>query len=272
MKGWSSSIPNYNPEDVVANIRRLMNNEELETMTPWYRDWTGTTEKLSDSKFKFTGTVKQIDETRVEITELPIKVWTQDFKEKLEEIIKGEKVKSYIKDYVDYNSPRKVHFIITFESEKELQAALAEGLENRFKLSKTMTTTNLVAFDPEGRITRYHTIEDIMKEFYYIRLKYYQERKEHMLFQLNEELRRLTNQARFIQMIIKRELVVSNKKRKDLIAELKAKGFETFSKKKDALEAGETEEALEEDNKDIGDGYNYLLGVCPQRVWRTYFD
>ena len=26
--GWSTSIPNYNPRDIVANIKRLMNGEE----------------------------------------------------------------------------------------------------------------------------------------------------------------------------------------------------------------------------------------------------
>jgi DNA topoisomerase-2 len=26
--GWSTSIPNYNPHDIVNNIKRLMNDEE----------------------------------------------------------------------------------------------------------------------------------------------------------------------------------------------------------------------------------------------------
>lgn len=159
------------------NIRRLMKNEELENMAPWYRNWTGTVEKLSDDKYKFTGTVKQIDDLTCEVTELPIKMWTQEFKEKLEDIIKAEKTPSFIKDYVDYNSPHKVHFIITMESEKHMQDALAEGLENKFKLWKTVATTNLVAFDPEGRINKYNTVNDILKEFYFIRLKLYSERK-----------------------------------------------------------------------------------------------
>lgn len=154
-----------------------MNNEDLEPMTPWYRDWTGTVEKIAEDKYKFTGIINQIDNLTVEIRELPVKMWTQEFKEKLEDIIKAEKTPSFIKDYVDYNSPRRVHFIITMESEKHMQAALEEGLANKFKLSKTVATSNLVAFDAEGRITKYHSVNDILKEFYYIRLKLYQERK-----------------------------------------------------------------------------------------------
>jgi len=30
-------VPNYNPKDVVDNIRRLLNDEEMVPMHPWYR-------------------------------------------------------------------------------------------------------------------------------------------------------------------------------------------------------------------------------------------
>lgn len=35
--GWSSSIPNYNPRDIVDNLLRKMNGEELVPMQPWFR-------------------------------------------------------------------------------------------------------------------------------------------------------------------------------------------------------------------------------------------
>lgn len=35
--GWSTSIPNYNPVDIVDNIRRKMNDEPLVKMIPWFR-------------------------------------------------------------------------------------------------------------------------------------------------------------------------------------------------------------------------------------------
>lgn len=77
-------------------------------------------------------------------------------------------------------------------------------------------------------------------------------------------LDRMTNQARFIQMIIKGELVVSKKKKADLVAELKKKGFKAFPKVADAMKEGETEPALEgeEDEVEVGaNAYDYLLGV-----------
>jgi DNA topoisomerase-2 len=154
----------------------MLRGEEMVPMTPWFRGWTGEVKQTAPDRYKFSGTIKQISDTEVEITELPIRVWTQDFKDKLEEIIRADKIPSFIKDYVDYNTHVKIHFIVQMET-KHMQVAIEEGLEEKFKLSKSIPTSNLVAFDPEGRIHKYASVDDIMKEFYQIRLRFYQKRK-----------------------------------------------------------------------------------------------
>ncbi|KAF2758508.1 DNA topoisomerase II [Pseudovirgaria hyperparasitica] len=176
--GWSTNIPNYKPEDIIDNLKRRMegSKEDMVPMTPWFRGFTGAVEALEEHKFKFTGTVRQISDTEIEITELPIRMWTQVFKENLEDILRAEKVPSFIKDYTEYNTHEKVHFIIKMD-DKHMAAALAKGLEDTFKLVKTMTTTNLVAFDHQGRIQKYATTLDMMEEFYQVRFKFYQMRK-----------------------------------------------------------------------------------------------
>ena len=35
--GWSSFVPNYNPRDVVRNIKSLLRDEEMVPMHPWYK-------------------------------------------------------------------------------------------------------------------------------------------------------------------------------------------------------------------------------------------
>ena len=178
--GWSSTIPNYNPEDIVKNLKLMMDGQEPEAMTPWFRDFKGTVTFMGQDRYKFSGIIKQTSDTEVEITELPIRVWTQDFKDKLVDIIKAEKAPSWIKEYDDYNTHKKVHFVVRLE-EKHMKIALEEGLEERFKLSKSVATSNLVAFDRHGRITKYATVEDILKEFYAIRIEFYLKRKVSIL-------------------------------------------------------------------------------------------
>ncbi|KAI4196820.1 MAG: hypothetical protein LQ350_006333 [Teloschistes chrysophthalmus] len=264
--GWSSSIPNYNPEDIVDNLKLMMDGEATKPMIPWFRDFNGTVTQTAPDRFKFSGIVRQTGDNEVEITELPIRMWTQDFKDKIVDIIKAEKTPSWIKDYDDYNTHKDVHFIIRME-EKYMEAALKEGLEERFKLTKSIATSNLVAFDPEGRITKYATVDDIFKEFYGVRIKFYEKRKQYMLSQMTKDLERYTNQARFIQMIIDGQLVISKKKKVDLIKELKAKNFKAIAKVADASKQGEIEPAMEneeENEADINTGassYDYLLGM-----------
>ena len=266
--GWSSSIPNYNPEDIVANIKRLMAGEPTEPMQPWFRGFTGEIVAMGGDRFKFSGIIRESGDKEVEITELPIRTWTQDFKDKLEDIIKAEKVPSFIKDYRDYNTHTKVHFVIQLD-EKHMKAALSEGLEEKFKLTKSISTTNLVAFDPEGRITKYATVDDILKEFFVIRLKYYERRKQHQLSDLQKELEKLSNQARFVQMIIDGKLVISKKKKPVLVTELKEKGFKPISKVAEAAKMGEDEPVVEEgeeesednETENLSSAFDYLLGM-----------
>ena len=264
--GWSSSIPNYSPEDIVENLKLMMMGEPMKPMTPWFRDFKGSVSRIGPDRYKFSGIIKQTGDNEVEITELPIRMWTQDFKDKLVEIIKAEKIPSFIKDYDDYNTHKDVHFIIKME-EKHMKIALEEGLEEKFKLTKSIATSNLVAFDAEGRITKYANVEDIMKEFFNIRIKFYEKRKAYMLSEMHHELEKFTNQARFIQMVVDGKLIVSKKKKTVLVQELKEKNFKAFPKVADSIKEGELapiadNDEEEEDNAEVGaSAYDYLLGV-----------
>lgn len=52
-----------------------------------------------------------------------------------------------------------------------------EGLEKKFRLATTMSTSNMVCFDEEGRIKKYNDVSEILEDFYHLRLIYYQKRK-----------------------------------------------------------------------------------------------
>ena len=86
---------------------------------------------------------------------------------------------------------------------------------------------------------------------------------------MQKDLDKLSNQARFIKMIIDGSLVVSRKKKAVLVVELQRLGFKAFPKVADATKAGESEnvagndeEESEEDGAEAGArDYDYLLGV-----------
>ncbi|GKD33169.1 DNA topoisomerase 2, partial [Tanacetum coccineum] len=85
--GWSSFIPNYNPQDIICNLKHLLNGETMVPMRPWYKGFNGTIQKTAseDTQYTTTGIYKVIkDENALIITELPVRRWTQDYKEFLE--------------------------------------------------------------------------------------------------------------------------------------------------------------------------------------------
>lgn len=53
-----------------------------------------------------------------------------------------------------------------------------------------------------------------------------------MLAQLTNELRKLENQVRFIRAVIAKQLVISNRKKADVIADLVAQSYDRFPPKK----------------------------------------
>lgn len=96
--------------------------------------------------------------------------------------------------------------------------------------------------------------------------------KANQLSEMQKDLDKWSSQARFIQMIIDGKLVVSKKKKIDLIAELKQKGFKPISKTVEASKIDDLtpDPEIEEETDDVVTGasaYDYLLGVCNGPSW-----
>ncbi|KAH8681370.1 DNA topoisomerase [Xylariales sp. PMI_506] len=273
--GWSTNIPNYHPMDIVRNIKRRMgrmdgdDEKPFETMMPWFRGWKGTPAEAGPNRYQFDG-IAYVDEKRpneVVITELPVRMWTDDFKARLEEVIRAEKSPSFIKDYKEFNDHQTVHFEIQLD-DKHMKATLEEGLLEKFKLQKQVPTSNLVAFDSRGMIRKYEKVEDILEEFYVYRLGMYKQRKAHWLGVYHADYRKLKNQARFVKEIMDGDLVVNRKKKQIVVEELRSQKYEAFPKNADkkTKEEEETEEADVEDDSGVDSDagardYDYLLSM-----------
>nr|XP_026488839.1 DNA topoisomerase 2 [Vanessa tameamea] len=222
--GWSTKIPNYNPRDIVANIRRMLDGEEPVPMHPWYKNFRGTIEGFGD-KYVISGEAAILPNEKIEITELPVGVWTQNYKENvLEPMLGTDKVKPLISEYREYNTDTTVRFVVSLLPGK-LAEVEAEGIHKVFKLQTTISMTCMNAFDHNTCLKKYDKVEEILREFYEIRVKYYSRRKDYLEGQLQAEADKLTNQARFIVEKCDKGLVVENKKRKAMVEELIKRGY-----------------------------------------------
>ncbi|XP_069884193.1 DNA topoisomerase 2-alpha isoform X1 [Dipodomys merriami] len=269
--GWSCKIPNFDVREVVNNIRRLMDGEEPLPMLPSYKNFKGTIEELASNQYVISGEVAILNSTTIEISELPIRTWTQTYKEQvLEPMLNGtEKTPPLITDYREYHTDTTVKFVVKMTEEK-LAEAERVGLHKVFKLQTSLTCNSMVLFDHVGCLKKYDTVLDILRDFFELRLKYYGLRKEWLLGMLGAESAKLNNQARFILEKIDGKIVIENKPKKELIKVLIQRGYDSDPVKawKEAQQKVPDEEENEEsDNEksesvpDSGPSFNYLLDM-----------
>uniref|UniRef100_UPI003AAD5223 DNA topoisomerase 2-alpha n=1 Tax=Centroberyx gerrardi TaxID=166262 RepID=UPI003AAD5223 len=266
--GWACKLPNYDVREIVNNLHRMLNGEEPLPMLPNYKGFKGTIDQLMANQYMNSGEVAIIDSTTIEISELPVKTWTQPYKENvLEPMLNGtEKVPALITDYKEYHTDTTVRFVVKMTEEK-LREAEAAGLHKVFKLQNPLTCNSMVLFDHVGSLRKYELVQDILKDFFELRMKYYVLRKDWMVGMLGAESAKLTNQARFILEKIQGTLVIENKPKKELIRMLQEMGYDSDpvkawkqaqEKNEEEMEDGEGEEEKEDTS---GPDYNYLLSM-----------
>uniref|UniRef100_A0A672V7P9 DNA topoisomerase 2 n=1 Tax=Strigops habroptila TaxID=2489341 RepID=A0A672V7P9_STRHB len=265
--GWSCKIPNFDIREVVNNIRRLMDGEEPLPMLPSYKNFKGTIDELGPNQYVISGEVSILNSTTIEITELPVRTWTQTYKEQvLEPMLNGtEKTPPLITDYKEYHTDTTVKFIVKMTEEK-LAEVKAAGLHKVFKLQTSLTCNSMVLFDHVGFLKKYDSPQDILKEFFELRLRYYNLRKEWLIGMLGAESAKLSNQARFILEKIDGKIVIENKPKKELIQVLIQRGYESdpvkaWKESQNKEEEEEEEESDKESAAATGPDFNYLLNM-----------
>uniref|UniRef100_A0A4W5PMP9 DNA topoisomerase 2 n=1 Tax=Hucho hucho TaxID=62062 RepID=A0A4W5PMP9_9TELE len=226
--GWACKIPNYDHREIVNNLYRMLNMQDPLPMLPSYKNFKGVIHELGQNQYMVSGEISVLDKNTIEITELPVRTWTQAYKESvLEPMLQGtEKTPALINDYKEYHTDQTVKFVVRMSEEKLAQAEAA-GLHKVFKLQSSLTCNSMVLFDHMGCLKRYDSVQDILKEFFELRLHYYKLRKDWLVGSLGAEASKLSNQARFVLEKIEGKITIENKSKRDLIRMLVQKGFDS---------------------------------------------
>ncbi len=279
--GWSSTIPCFNPKELIDSIRVWLDrsgevfvkDEETGTLIsllpdiiPWYRGHTGAMVKETSDKFISWGKVEKDSKNKVHVTELPVGLWTNDFTEILEKM----KEEKEIIDYKNYSTPDKISYVIT-ESPDGIACD-----ENNLKLCKTFRTTNMVLFTEKG-IKKFENTDEIIDDYCQVRYSYYVRRKAKQLSDLEYQIKFLGNKKRFLEEV--RDGVIKlfetdkakkrvSRKTNDIVKELEERRYdkdikdEEIKKDEDELENNDSQD--EDDSENVkklkrGHGYEYLL-------------
>ena len=287
--GWSTSIPEYNPIELAKNLIRKIRGQNMEKMLPWYRGFHGKIYECIDNKgissFVSSGIIN-VDEEKeiVEINELPVHEFTRDYKTFLEKNHIDNKENTGKKDFLiedikEYHIDNRISFVIklTPESFNQIKRLSNDDLIKLFKLTSNLPTTNMVLFDSKNKIKKYNNVEEIINEFYDVRLDFYNQRKNYLLAKVGFALEKNKNKKKFINMVLNGELPFKGtKNKKEVFSQLKEKGFTSLNELKkmfsDAFKVKSTEIVTENNNlesKEDSLDYDYLMNM---NIWSLTYE
>ena len=280
--GYSTNIPQYNPNDIISickiicnaikltdisinsledieNINETIKILEINEITPYYLGFKGSIVKAEKNSYISRGIYKWIDDSTVEISELPIGSWTEDYKEFLENMITNNL--NNLKYIENHYTSKNVKFVLHFNT--NVRQSIEGNFDVLFKLqsSKNLSINNIHLFNKDGVIQKYESAIEIIKEWAETRIVKYFERKNYQLKNLEKEAKVLSNKMRFILDVINGTIQIMNKKLSEVtqkLIELKYDPIveENIDKDEDNL----PEENIDKDAKEINyKNYNYLL-------------
>jgi len=252
--GFSSKIPRYNPNDLVKYIRQKIDGVSKEhniTLEPWYKGFAGIIHKIDSRTYITKGKYYFVNPSTIEITELPVGMWTEKYTDILDKIL-SVKSNKILKNYTDNSTESEVSIHLYFD-----QDALSDlvsnpdgiqitAIEKYLKLTKTISISNMWLFNTKRTIVKYKSVEDIIEEWFTYRHSMYIKRKDYLIQKLQKELNIIFYKVKFIKEFIASTIDIRNKTKQVVIDILTQKQYPLLHSNID-----DTDEATK--------NYDYLL-------------
>jgi len=266
--GWSTTIHPHNPLDLIEYLRNTLRHTVVEGggykpfdrryglgrkggLKPWVRGFQGSIQK-GDRGFVAVGRIFRTGNNSLEITELPVGRWTNEYKNNV--LLKMQD-KGLITSFKENHTTTTVHFVVHAKTmDIDRYMGLTGGLHKKFMLHYPMNTTNMNAFCPvfledddydydydydddddddwttDQVITKYESAEDIITQaFLPVRHALYKDRHAVLQSELNYQSELASQKARFVQSVVDGTLSIFNEKEDKLMDTLREQEFLTKS-------------------------------------------
>lgn len=236
--GYSTSIPCFNPiqiaDECIAFAKGLI---VCDNWIPWYFGFKGVVTETADSENNYTTHgVYEWKDSRLIVTELPIGVWTESYKEFLDEQIgvyleskkKTEKKELQKKtlpiiNYINRSTDESVYFEIQFDGLE--MTDVNESFLTRMKLTTKLSTANMYLY-VNNELYKFSNVKQIIEHFCKERLELYAKRKDIILAEYHMQLMYLREKIRFLEYVMTDKIIVFKKKKETLAQELTEHGFQ----------------------------------------------
>lgn len=261
--GHACEIFSYHPEQLrdaalaILNVKPNSRSKPLKdgVLTPFFRGYHGTVSRNNETgQVTTTGNLEVVNATTIKITELPLGVYLDSYKDILNKLEDAE----FIKDYDDSSTEDMFSFTITVpRSTSHLDH---DVLLAKFKLIGR-GTENFTLWSPEGILKKYISAEHVLEEFVVWRLQKYEVRRQRLIQNTTEQCRLQAEQIRFIKFYLSNTKVFKETGRKDLIVLLLSKDFIDYERLMAMQMWSLTKDKIAEIEKKLIELNEYLLSL-----------
>jgi len=266
--GFATKILTYNPNDLKDAVLAILTKQNVKRLIPWFKGFTGKVEALSEKQYQIFGSFKREGATTIHVTELPVGVYLDQYKEHLNKLIES----GFIKDYDSHSTDTKFHFKLTCPKSalQESDDSLMSKLKLVSKVSENLTVW--ITDNDTNKIKAFKDANELLEYFVSVRLPYYEKRRLALIKQLNHDLEILEEKSKFIEYYLENSIAISKMKKTELYKTLESNGFKNIEVLLSIKIYNLTLEAIETLNKSIKKTLKEIKSLESTNATKMYID
>lgn len=266
--GFATKILTYNPNDLKDAVLAILTKQNVKRLIPWFKGFTGKVEALSEKQYQIFGSFKREGATTIHVTELPVGVYLDQYKDHLNKLIES----GFIKDYDSHSTDTKFHFKLTCPKSalQESDDSLMSKLKLVSKVSENLTVW--ITDNDTNKIKAFKDANELLEYFVSVRLPYYEKRRLALITQLNHDLEILEEKSKFIEYYLENSIAISKMKKTELYKTLESNGFKNIEVLLSIKIYNLTLEAIETLNKSIKKTLKEIKSLESTNATKMYID
>lgn len=209
--GHATEIQPRNIHDIIKQVKRVLNNEEVEYILPYFKGYQGTIEKDEEGVFAY-GQFSIHSNKQITIDELPLK-WNRVSFAKAIHKLQDKGIVTSFKD-----DSKKGQWNIKIRTKNTMN--MEEDAWHVFKLIQKLSE-NITVLNSNNQIVKYENVEDLIEHFTCFRLDWFEKRRLNEIRKIRERIDLLESKIRFVKYLDD----VRNHSKKELVKILKADDF-----------------------------------------------
>lgn len=241
--GWRTFVPPHNPTDLTDRLRAMIETEDNDAyesrtvedrrtmvtrvlkedavtgfprLVPYYKGFRGTIRQSSAFKYEVFGClgdkprchdVRGAGDRQWCVTEFDPSMTIEQY-DKFITAVTDSEGKPIFADIHKHNSDTEINFIMFPRKDFQMPEDPMERLQ-LFGLVTSIDVSNMYLFVPDPAAAdgigfrKYDTTEDILVDFYLIRLEAYERQRLYQIEQLHQKIRKLSAKIRFVLAVIR---------------------------------------------------------------------